>query len=650
MSAICGLLRFDGIGVRTGDVQRQLNTMSRRGPDRRSIHCDGPVGLGHALMRVTAEDDFDDQPLVDHAAGLALVADLRLDNRDELARDLGIEDRSLRRMSDSAVLLRAYKIWGEACVDRLLGDFAFAVWDRRAAKLVLARDHMGARYIHFHRNDDAFVFATEKKALWAVAGVPQQFDEMEIGRVLTSDLSALHGATLFTRIFGLLPATIMTITADGAETSRRYWRPHADARHAGRDEAYYVETYRGVLKEAVDCRLRRNVRSSGMLLSGGFDSAAVAALAEPAMSAQGRKMVAAASVMPRGQDEARYNARKWVEACERHMPHLAVHYVTREGIGLLDGLDEHFTGAEGHASIDYIANLTLLKTIAGTGAGVVMDGMGGDYTLNPRARGWLAEQLARGRLRRVLSELLAYRRNRDVPFWTVIRQEIVGPLLPMKLLAWLRARNGRPKDEPLAPISRGLADRIRARGGHLRFTMPATAERGYYGRQLAVLEQQQGTPYNGMHMLAAQYGLEYVQPFHDKRVVELGLAIPASLVVRGGRNRYLARRALGELYPPELRVRPDGNDLRTPDAIDVARRAQPHVLAEIGRMARSPRLGQVIDFDKMRRTVTGALANPGAPDAERQVRTSLRAFFMARFIEWTERGNRSESGGMESDD
>jgi len=67
-------------------------------------------------------------------------------------------------------------------------------------------------------------------------------------------------------------------------------------------------------------------------------------------------------------------------------------------------------------------------------------------------------------------------------------------------------------------------------------------------------------------------------------------------------------------------------------------------------MARSPRLGQVIDFDKMRRTVTGALANPGAPDAERQVRTSLRAFFMARFIEWTERGNRSESGGMESDD
>jgi len=643
MSAICGVLRFDGAAAGDADIQRALNAMSRRGPDRCRVYCDGPLGLGHALMRVTQEDRFDDQPLVDRAAGLVLAADLRLDDREDLAGALSIDSRALSTLSDGALLLSAYKAWGEACVDRLLGDFAFAIWDAPARKLVLARDHMGARYIHYHRGRDFFAFATEKKGLSAIGDVPQRLDELEIGRLLTADLSAARGATPFAGVHGLLPATVLTIAADGAERSRRYWRPHADPRHVGRDEAYYVETYRRVLDEAVACRLRRNVGAAGMLLSGGFDSAAVAALAAPIVATQGRRLIAAASVMPRGQNDARNSARKWVEACERHMPHLDVRYVTREGLGLFDGLDEHVMLIDGHATVDHLANTAMLRSIAEAGARVVMDGMGGDYTLNSRARGWLSEQFAAGRLRRFVAELIACRRNGDAPFWTVIKREVLKPLLPTKVSLWLRERHARSKGEPVAPISRDLVARILAQGGHLQLTMPTTAERGYFGRQLAVLAQQQGTPYNGMHLHAAQYGLEYVQPFHDKRVVELALAIPSSLVVRDGRNRYLARRALGALYPPELRVRPDGNDLRTPDALALARRAQPQMLAEIERLAQSERLRRLIDFDRMRATLQDALAHPAALDSERRVRNALRALFMARFIERVERDNRPEA-------
>lgn len=641
MSAICGVLRFDGTAVSNVDLERQINAMSRRGPDRRRTFCDGALGLGHALMRVTEEDSFDDQPLVDRAARIALVADLRLDNREDLAKALAIGERSLHRLPDSALLLRAYKAWGEDCAEHLLGDFAFAIWDAAARKLVMGRDHMGARCIHYYRDRDFFVFATEMKGLWAIAGVPQRLDEFEVGRLLTADLSEPRGTTHFAGIRGMRPATVMTIAADGAERSGRYWTPQPDPRHVGRDETYYIETYRKVLQEAVDCRLRRNVRPSGMLLSGGFDSAAVAALAKPAVSARKRKLIAAASVMPPGQNDVRNNARRWVEACERHMPHLDVRYVTREGAGLLDGLEDHFDKNEGHATVDRIAKAAMLRVLAEAGANVVADGMGGDYTLNSRARGWLSEQLANGRLRLFVSELLAYRLNRDLPFWTVIKQEVIKPLLPEKIAHWLSTRHDTSKDEPIAPTSPDLAQRIRARGAHLRFKLPKSGAGGYYGRQLAVLVHEQGKTGNATHMAAAQYGLEYVQPFHDKRVVELGLAIPPTLIVRGGRNRYLARRAMGDLYPPELRVRPDGNDLRTPDVVDLAKRAQTQVLAEIKRMEGSPRLRRYFDFSKMRNMVEEAIADPTALTSERRLRVCLRSFFMARFIEWVERDNRS---------
>jgi asparagine synthase (glutamine-hydrolysing) len=102
-------------------------------------------------MRVTREDWNDARPLRDKAADLTLVADARLDNREELVDTLDIATDALCNMADSALILAAYKRWGEALVDHLLGDFAFALWDRLAQKLVLVRDHMGRRTLFYTR-------------------------------------------------------------------------------------------------------------------------------------------------------------------------------------------------------------------------------------------------------------------------------------------------------------------------------------------------------------------------------------------------------------------------------------------------------------------------------------------------------------------
>ena len=194
-------------------------------------------------MQVTREDRFDSQPLVDPEAQLLLVADLRLDNREALAATLGLSPSSLTELPDSALLMAAHRRWGENCAEHLIGDFAFALWDGRARRLLLCRDHMGQRHLFYHQGDalPGLRHRRSKAALEALAEVPRVLSH-EIGlarRALVERRYRPAGATLFVGIEALPGGTTMSIEASGAARSRRYWTPHAAEAHLGRDEAYY---------------------------------------------------------------------------------------------------------------------------------------------------------------------------------------------------------------------------------------------------------------------------------------------------------------------------------------------------------------------------------------------------------------------------
>jgi asparagine synthase (glutamine-hydrolysing) len=284
MSGICGILRFDGGPVAARDLERLANALAHRGPDGVNFGVNGAVGLGHCLMRVTREDQYEAQPLHDREADLVVVADLRLDNRNALAPAFNIGAAVLSEVTDSALVVRAYSKWGEACAEHLLGDFAFAIWDGRSKKLVLGRDHMGQRSVVYYRNEQFFMFASETKALHTHPEAPRVVTDAQIGRLLMHDRTPREGGNLFEGINSLPAATVMIVGANGSLATRRYWQPQADPAHQGRDEAYYIEAYRRVLGDAVACRLRRVTRPPGLVFSGGYDSAAIAGLAGPALA------------------------------------------------------------------------------------------------------------------------------------------------------------------------------------------------------------------------------------------------------------------------------------------------------------------------------------------------------------------------------
>jgi asparagine synthase (glutamine-hydrolysing) len=617
MSAIFGLLRLDGVGASPRELERMANMLRPRGPDGRKSMIAGPAALGHCLMRVTQEDLFEAQPLQDAAAKLVLVADLRLDNREALAEALHLDADALAAMPDSALLLRTYEKWGADCAEHLLGDFTFAIWDGARRQLVLGRDHMGQRPLYYHHGADFFAFASEIKALWAVADVPRALNEAEIARLIArrGPRSRQPGATFHDGIFGLLGGALLLVGADGAVEQRRYWEPRADPAHEGRDEAYYVARYRAVLEEAVACRLRRLTRPAALMFSAGFDSAAIAGLAQPMLAAQKRRLLGLTQVVSPAHVGSEGDMRPWVEACRRVMPQLDVRYLLPGRRSPFDALEKHFAHYDGPAPVRHNAMQQFFSEAAAAGARVIMDGIGGDYTLNPRGHGAFARLLRQGRFGRLLLEMRCRHRVTGVPLWRILRSDVLAPLVPVR---WRR------RTEPS-----GFAEAIGATQ-----TLPLTAMRARIVAAARAVPLLAGA---GVAVPAAQAGLVLTRPFHDKRVVELGLAVPEDLYVGQGLTRYLARLALADVYPPEFAARGGDNDPATPEFSAMFEAAAPMARAEAERMAQNPALARLADFAALR----GFLARaPNTPDRSGE-HAALHTLLIARYVEWFRRDNRS---------
>lgn len=225
------------------------------------------------------------------------------------------------------------------------------------------------------------------------------------------------------------------------------------------------------------------------------------------------------------------------------------------------------------------------------------------------------------------------------PARRVLRLDVLPALMPMHAIAWgAAARRGFVPEWRLRPIQKGfaralfaggLADPARLRGG-------SPVHNRWQQRWLHILRgTAQAAPLQPA--LAAAYGLEFTRPFHDKRVVELGLAIPEALQFRNGLERYLARHALRDLLPIQLLARGPGNDAENPDMFRLARNTAPAALAESRQLDRGGRLSRYVDFDKLERMI----ANVDEKKRRHHHRLAVAhaTIGLARFIAWFDHTN-----------
>ncbi len=166
MSGIVGIYYINGRPVEGETLGRMVDILAHRGPDGADIWCEGNIGLGHRMLWTTPESLMEKQPLVDRTGNLVLTADARIDNRGELISALRLNDSPVEKITDSALILAAYAEWGNQCPEKLIGDFAFAIWDKRKQVLFCARDHMGVKpFYYYYEPGKFFAFASEIKGL-----------------------------------------------------------------------------------------------------------------------------------------------------------------------------------------------------------------------------------------------------------------------------------------------------------------------------------------------------------------------------------------------------------------------------------------------------------------------------------------------------
>jgi asparagine synthase (glutamine-hydrolysing) len=282
MSGIVGLYHRDGAPADRGLAEALTRFLSFVGPDARNTWTSGPMALGHTLLASTREAKREAQP-ASFEGKYWIVADARIDARDELSAKLGKFGRTVREGApDSEWILSAYAAWGRNCVEHLRGDFAFAIWDTASKTLFCARDHFGVKPFYYADLGAQIVFSNVLDCVRLHPEVSANLNETAVADFLLFGLNCDVGTTTFRDIQRLPPAHTLEASASGVRVAR-YWSAPTDGHIRYKDARAYCEHFNDIFQAAVADRLRND--RVAILMSGGLDSAAVAATARDASRA-----------------------------------------------------------------------------------------------------------------------------------------------------------------------------------------------------------------------------------------------------------------------------------------------------------------------------------------------------------------------------
>lgn len=270
MCGICGM--FGKTDARL--LETMTNSMSHRGPDDSGYYNRGPVALGHRRLSII-DINGGRQPMTNEDGTVILVCNGEIYNFRKLRELLQAKGHAFKSRSDSEVIVHAYEEYGEGCVHKLAGMFAFAIWDSRRKLLLLARDRLGIKPLYYTRTDKRFLFASEIKALLTDKEVPRQISYPALDKYLSFRFVPAP-ETMFRNIYKLEPGSMLSVTEAGVR-KRPYWSlsfaasPTSSSSHA-------PEVFSSFLKDAVAEELVSD-RPLGAYLSGGLDSSYLTAIA-----------------------------------------------------------------------------------------------------------------------------------------------------------------------------------------------------------------------------------------------------------------------------------------------------------------------------------------------------------------------------------
>jgi asparagine synthase (glutamine-hydrolysing) len=532
MSGIVGILNRNRRPVDVPLLRALTDLLSFRGPDAQGVWTKGDVGFGHTMLRTTYEAEHETQPAALDGR-FFITADVRLDQRRDLIAALeqaGIDVP--RGACDPDLILRSYAAWGEDCVDRLRGDFSFAIWDAVERNLFCARDHFGIKPFYYVDLENAFLFSNTLDCLRAHPDVSDQLNDDAIADFLLFGLNCDVTTTTFRDIRRLPGAHALTVSSRGVHI-RRYWTPPIDGRIRYKRDEEYVENFLEVFRQAVGDRLRTG--RAGMWMSGGLDSPAVAATAKEVAAASGRSLDLRAYsfvydyLIP---DDERYYAGQVADFLK-----IPIDFVPGDNPAFFDRCGEPDIRTPEPVGVTSVASGIDFSKRVEANSRVVLSGEGADNLMYFQIVPYARDLARRGEWGRLLLDLGHYLWVRPLP-WQGVQSRLRGllarphgPGIPI----WLRssvanratARDGQGPNAPRLSTSHPVFPR-----GHASLLLPGWAH---------LFECEDSSCMRAL--------IETRFPFLDLRVVEFLLAIPA---FPWAFQKKLLRKAMAGRLPPEV--------------------------------------------------------------------------------------------------
>src|SRR5215213_692969 len=547
MSALAGILNFgSGVApVNEDDLARLGAALDARGPDGGFDVVSGNLGMSYRAFHTNRESRLEAQPLVSREGHL-LTWNGRLDNRDDLIRQLRSSLLHTNTITDLAIVMAAYLKWEKDCFSRLVGDFCLALWDQRRRVLYLVRDVAGTRALRYHVDNDRIIWSTETAALLALQH--REIDEEYIAGAMSRGPNS--ELTPYKNILNVKPAHVVTVKATGDIRSERYWRLDPSKVIKYSTDEQYQEHALEQLSEAIRCRLRSD-RLVFAELSGGLDSSAIVCVADQLIKKRevqtpGLETVSHVFDECPTSDERRYI--RLVES-QRQIPG---HHIEDEDFRLLAPLPNDLAIVTPNPVVlSFGFHSGIRKAMERAGSRVLLSGLGGDqmfggvYGAYPE----VADLFASGRFLTLHQRLRAWSTAMKKSYASLLWKDAVVRQFPQRLQAITAGRAAQlpPWYNPGFARRMKLQERLLARERLRSFPTHSSRDqaRGFLSAVKSI----------SSCWRAEQFGIEVTYPFAHRPLVEFLQAIPLAQLMQPGENRVVMRRMLAGILPEEIAAR-----------------------------------------------------------------------------------------------
>jgi asparagine synthase (glutamine-hydrolysing) len=556
MSVIYGKCYFNkqqDAKVIRNELSLMQNSLNHWNADDIGEWSNGTVGLGQLMLYNTPESLHEKLPLHNAITRLTITADARIDNRDELFETLNIGHDVRKDIADSSLILLAYEKYNENCVQHLIGDFAFVIYDEKEQKLFCARDHMGVKPFFYYKDDSFFAFASEKKGILVLPKIDKAIDLQFFYNKLIVFNDQPVDLTLYENIKRLPAAHALTVNVNtNKQQLKRYWALDAFKEIKLESNEEYYKQLLFHFEEAVKCRTR-TAFPIGAELSGGMDSSAITGAAQYFLKQNKQQLITFSNTLPNevmNENVLEANARKDIDEVIA-FNHIEEYVYITERIwdNRVDEVDFGLYIDDGLESWNYFWQLPSKAAAMKKNVRTLFSGFPGDQMVTTHSKTWFLDLFYNKQYLKYLDGAIKSKK-----FFNIL-----SPIIPFKLRYWVR----RLKDHlgwytrPIRQASQiyNIPNKYKKKLNDSLWLDPVYGERLKSYRHVekfillkpAVVHRLEAETRHGLY-----FRMEPRFPMADIRLTQYFLAMPNHLKYGGPLGRDTYRYTVKKYLPPRI--------------------------------------------------------------------------------------------------